>query len=1020
MPDFALISRVLNYLRTQRNLTDETIIKWGLGVCPDWQVLAADPEFNNESARSLAEKAGLIRTKENAHTYDFYHHRITIPIHNVQGLLVGFGGRVLPGNDGPKYVNPPESPLYNKSRVLYGLYQAHKNFKKHGGAFLMEGYFDVIKAHQAGFDNAVATGGTAMPEEQAKLLKRFTDTVFIMRDGDKAGQKAIESDIQVLTRHQFKVYVIEIPKRKKLVERTETIDRDLRYHKAQLILASIPDELLWQKINYKFEEKIQDPDDLFSEPMEYVLTVLECYRDGIEYLCEKYLYDGVASGDVSILTDGIEKCVKLLAEIANEDRRAQYIKTILKRHKPVKGEKAPFVAKDFEKPISKLLGRRAQEAKDKEEAELSDKNKLPSWVNRDELMKLGFTQLDHDTASHDMGIYFMGGDYSHIFQSTNFTIVPLFHIIDPSNSRRLVEVSNNFESAVVELPDKALTSQGIFEELLLGKGTYTVNFSFSKKQYILLRNWLAKSPYCYELSTLGWQSEGFFAYTNGVYIPETGDFLPYTDLGIIELKGKFYISMANSRIHKLQRGNNNPYENDLYLKYVKAPISFEEWAHLFYQVYEENGMYGLAFVFISVFKDVITQNAIKIPLLYGVGVKGSGKSDWAESILWLFFSGKNSKKEQMHAYNLSPGQGTNYSFYNRMERFSNCFTLYNEFDEDKIEEWKFGAMKGVYDGEGREVGDATSFKNRKTRIQHVESTVGLLGQNLTIKDGGSVLSRTIPCRFSETRIKSLTQAQRDLSKKLKDFEKEGLSSLVVDLMSKRPQVEKILIEQVSAMRTKILNDTSGRRIETRLVNNYALMMASVHTMIATGIKLPFTFEQFYTKAMDLMIFHNRLLRDNSVVVEFWKTVEAMYDKGLINEMHMKVKVITEITLRVDGVDTRKAFGEPRTVLICRYSSMWGEYAKYQRERNLRAIAEDSIRMAMEEQHSYLGMSPNQYFGFGDKSKNTSGQVFDYAEIEKFGVVLQKDSMPEQLPPVAPVPKAKTEVDPELGFPKAWK
>src|SRR5690606_10484941 len=113
-----------------------------------------------------------------------------VPIHDHLGQVVGFGGRII-GDGGPKYLNSPDSPIYKKSEILFGLHKARKNFNKHGMAVLVEGYFDAIKLHQEGWNNTVATCGTSLSEMQARMLKRYTDTVLILRDGDNAGRTAM-------------------------------------------------------------------------------------------------------------------------------------------------------------------------------------------------------------------------------------------------------------------------------------------------------------------------------------------------------------------------------------------------------------------------------------------------------------------------------------------------------------------------------------------------------------------------------------------------------------------------------------------------------------------------------------------------------------------------------------------------------------------------------------------------------------------------------------------------------------
>ncbi len=1022
MPNPTLITRALSYLLHQRNLKRKTIIEWQLGVCPDWQVVSS--EVIKAGKHKLAESAGLVATSEKGTVYDFFHHRITVPIHNTQGQVVAFGGRAIPGDEqfqggSAKYHNSPETAVYNKSKTLFGLYQAikTKGFKTHGCAFLIEGYFDVIQMHQNGFNCAVASCGTALTEEQAKLLRRFTDTVVIMRDGDKAGRKAVKRDIPLLIQQQFNVYVVEIPKKKILIDRIETIDFELQNHKAQLILST---PLPWQKVEYRFIEKEQDPDDLFQQPFEYIVEVLSSYTDGVQWLCDEFLSDALASESPSLIAEGIDSVINLLADITNQVRREQYVKIIARRN-----ELKPA---DFTKPLTQLLQKRAQQAEEAAAADDDENEKLPGWVDKKFLQEWGFAQLTQSTKGYKLGIYFPSG-YG-LFPATNFVIKPLYHIYEISNNRRLVEVDNGIRSSVVELPSQALVQKGTFEMVLNDKGNYDCDYEFQAKQFSKLKAWLKdKMPIAYELKNLGWQAEGFWAFSNICYDPATGVLHEYDENGMITIGNKNYLSPGNSRIHRDERPGDNPYENDLYLKYVKPknPITFSQYAKIFTDVYVDHAPYGLAFVFTTLFKDIVTA-ITKMPLQYYYGPKGSGKSAMGESLTWLFFSGKNSKGKLIQAMNLNPGQSTQFSFFNRLERFNNCPVLLNEFDENSVEDWKFGALKSSYDGEGREIGDGTSFKSRKTRVQPINGAIIVLGQYPSMRDDGSVNSRSVSQYFDLQRITKLTQEEVNRLRELQALESEGLNYLIVELLQYRPKVATMLKDEFNAMHSKLTEDTrkAGHRIEARLLNNYSLTLASLAVMEAVGIRMPFTAQSVYDKVKEQAITHNKLLKDNSAIHQFWKGIEVMFDQGMIHTgVHLKIRNATHIKVKEGQEIVEKTFAGVKQVLVVRFSNLYAAYSKWQRERSgKQALPEDTLLMYIQEQPYYIGLVTNEHWS----DKKTSGFVFDYDMMESFGIVLRKDE--DSSPsgdsatgtgagtPVTPTPPApKPTPYPTLDFPK---
>ena len=174
----------------ERGYLDETIQTWKLGYTPTganhFLEAALTAGFNHE----VLKLAGLAGEKDGK-WYDFFRERVMFPIHNVSGKVAGFGGRIMNANSKVgKYINTPETEVYNKSKILYGLFQSKAQIRKLDVAYLVEGYTDVISLHQAGITNVVASSGTSLTTDQVKLIKRFTENVVIIYDGDSAGIKA--------------------------------------------------------------------------------------------------------------------------------------------------------------------------------------------------------------------------------------------------------------------------------------------------------------------------------------------------------------------------------------------------------------------------------------------------------------------------------------------------------------------------------------------------------------------------------------------------------------------------------------------------------------------------------------------------------------------------------------------------------------------------------------------------------------------------------------------------------------
>lgn len=200
----------LRYLIEKRRLTPETIKKFGLGVAPNrWTSLKNHMLANGFSEKELL--GASLLSEKNGRTFDFFVNRVMFPIFDLRGNVIAFSGRTLEADPkGGKYVNSKETPLYKKSRTLFALNFAKNTSVKTKRLILCEGNVDVISLHQAGFDEAVATCGTAITAEHARLMSQYCDDVYICYDADEAGQKATKAAIQILSAAGLNTKVVRV------------------------------------------------------------------------------------------------------------------------------------------------------------------------------------------------------------------------------------------------------------------------------------------------------------------------------------------------------------------------------------------------------------------------------------------------------------------------------------------------------------------------------------------------------------------------------------------------------------------------------------------------------------------------------------------------------------------------------------------------------------------------------------------------------------------------------------------
>jgi len=200
----------LSYFK-ERGFTPETIKSFGLGYSLDqWQAFT-DEALKQGYKLDFLEKTGLTIVKEDKR-FDRFKGRVMFPIHSMSGRVLGFGGRIL-SNDkkAAKYVNSPESDIYHKSKVLYGIYHAKKSIAKENNCYLVEGYTDVIQFHQTGITNVVASSGTALTPDQIRLINRLTPNITVLFDGDAAGIRASIRGIDLILEQGMNVRVCTFP-----------------------------------------------------------------------------------------------------------------------------------------------------------------------------------------------------------------------------------------------------------------------------------------------------------------------------------------------------------------------------------------------------------------------------------------------------------------------------------------------------------------------------------------------------------------------------------------------------------------------------------------------------------------------------------------------------------------------------------------------------------------------------------------------------------------------------------------
>ncbi len=240
----------------ERGLRDDTIEKFELGYCLEQRDAMTQAALKAGYRIEFLTKSGLTIVRDDGEPFDRFQGRVMFPIHSLSGRVIAFGGRIMKADKKlAKYVNSPETDVYHKSNVLYGLFQAKKAITQENKCYLVEGYTDVISLHQSGVENVVASSGTALTPNQIRLIKRFTPNVTVLYDGDAAGIKASLRGIDLILEEGLNVKVVLLPE-------GEDPDSYARSHGAAEVLRYIAEnetDFIHFKTNLLLADDQKDP-----------------------------------------------------------------------------------------------------------------------------------------------------------------------------------------------------------------------------------------------------------------------------------------------------------------------------------------------------------------------------------------------------------------------------------------------------------------------------------------------------------------------------------------------------------------------------------------------------------------------------------------------------------------------------------------------------------------------------------------------------------------------------------------
>lgn len=867
-------------------LTDEMIDEWELGWSPnDFGFIT--PTLISKGWLEPALKMGIIKRK-NENSYDGYRSRIIFPIHDINGRLVGLGGRYIrieasDARDIPKYINPADCEIYNKSAVLFGLKQAARAIREEKTAYITEGYMDVIGPYTKGFKNVVATCGTAFTESQMRLIKRHTDQLIMWRDNDNAGINSTVASLPTLLKNDFGIRVFD-------------------YKEFQ---GKDPGDFSKALDTYNNGNGIhlyRDDDGLSLHPSGSVFSwSLPELIDGVIWQANRIWKE--SSDDIRSMIKARTEIMHLIANITNSILRDNYLDFIIKLF----NWKSADVKRDFKK-ITETIAY----PEDEDDMGTDDSDMLPDWLDdsqKEEFFSKGYVSVNKKERGKPMIGYYSFNNGAKI-EITNFLVNPLFHIYAGSESRYLLQIYNGYKHGILDLPARKITSIDQFQAETVGFGSFII-YGVKIQWLRIVTELLHVFPLCWEIHKPGWHDKGFFCFLDRAYIPGEG-MVEMNEWGIFSHNNTNYLMPASCKAYtELMESSKDNYENLRYLQYKNSPVDFTVWSKQMNKVYKQKGIVAIAYVIITLFRDIVFAVDNNFPHLYGFGEPSSGKSKWAESITAIFYHKRS-------AFNLN--SGTEFAFNNYGALYVNCPAHMNELDIEVIKmEW-FQTLKGAYDGEGRERGKISGGKS-STEVTRIRGSLILTGQKLVTYDDNSLVTRCLIEPFAA--IKELTEEEKQNYDKLKAWEARGMSSMLVEILQFRQLFVEQYRDNLNMQLSQWRKTKAGtRNLNQRILQNWAHLVTG-YKMLSEHFQFPQDVAEFSDYCYSRAEYWSHFIRSSDTLSEFWRTLEFLFNQQQVEEgWDYIISEETSITIRTNKYETEViSFERPTKVLFLRINNV---------------------------------------------------------------------------------------------------
>ena len=797
------------------------------------------------------------------------------------------------GDKQPKYLNSADSVLFHKSQVLFGINDAWKQAIKVDKMFLVEGAPDCMRLHSIGVENTVAALGSAWSKDHFVQIKKYANKVCFLPDDDPP------------KRGEHFGHGIQVV----FAAGKLAMECDL-----SVSIKEIPDT----ENAYK-----QDP-DTFYQNMNVFNSVEE--EDFILWRAKKAF-----------------KFAQTTEEQRGVVREIAYLLTLLDD---------PTGVSMYIDKLSRISGKKGfwREAINAEKKRLEETEKRKQGEAVDELYKKYGFYVEH-------GKYFSITEKGNVYEWSNFTMEPLFHIKDNLSPKRLYTLTNELNMKVlIELNQEDLVSISKFKQRIEGQGNFI--WKASERELTKLKSFLyEKTETASKIKQMGWQREGFYAFGNGVFFKNR--FYTADDYGIVRLPdlGNYYLP-SSSKIYKDDARLFTFEKQFVHLNY--SSVTLGEFTTQLFKVFGDNGRIGFAFYLATLFRDVVTNASAEhwFPILNLFGPKGSGKSELGHTLLALFtiaYKAPNIQNSTISALNDTVAASAN--------ALAHIDEYKNDLDPKVIE-----FLKGLWDGTGRS--RMNMDLDKKKEVTAVDAGIILSGQEMPTADI-ALFSRLIFLQFPRS---TFTQEEKKNYMRLMEMRSGGLTHLTISLLNYRKRFEDNFLDTLKEVRKQVGVALQGKQCEDRIVNNWCVPLAALRVLQDAVPTL--AYDDLFKIVIEGILKQTAECKTNGEQGTFWNMVQFFFSEGIINDT-ADFMVRYKMKLKTDVVDV--AWLEKKPILYLQTSRIFNLYRKEGRKSDEKVLPTDALKYYLVNSPSYLGQKVARFNVY-----RNGFPVLDSVRKDKFG------------------------------------